>query len=129
MGAVDSSAADGRDVIGAVEELAASSTVRIDRPRGSVHPRYPHARYPLDYGYLEETTSSDGEGLDVFVGTARRAGVAGVVLTVDTVKRDIEAKVLLDCTGDEVALVLRFLTGELGLPCHVLRRGDGDAPA
>lgn len=53
----------------ALDELVATSTVRIDRPKGTAHPRYPSFIYPLDYGYLEGTQAADGGGIDVWVGS------------------------------------------------------------
>ncbi len=37
----------------ALSNLVRSATLRVDRPKGSRHPRYPDRVYPLDYGYLE----------------------------------------------------------------------------
>ena len=53
----------------ALDQLLARSALVIDRPKGSSHPRFPEMVYPLDYGYLENTASMDGEGVDVWVGT------------------------------------------------------------
>ena len=36
-----------------LDELIAQSKIIIDRPKGSVHPRYPQIVYELDYGYLD----------------------------------------------------------------------------
>ena len=52
--------------------LVVSCTIRIDRPAGSAHPRYPSFIYPLDYGFLEGTQSGDGGGLDVWIGSLKR---------------------------------------------------------
>ncbi len=90
----------------ALEHLVASSEIVIDRPRGSVHPRYPEAIYPLDYGYLKGTRSGDGDGIDCWVGSLPERAVTGVVYTVDTYKRDMEAKILLGCTRDEMQIIL-----------------------
>lgn len=48
-----------------LDELAATSTIVIDRPKGTSHPRYPDSIYPVDYGYLRDTASMDGSGIDV----------------------------------------------------------------
>ncbi len=93
----------------------ADSHVVIDRPRGRAHPRIPEAIYPLDYGYLEGTRSGDGEGLDVFVGTATETGVAGILLIADPVERDAEIKVLLNCSPDEVTAAYLFVRDVLGI--------------
>ena len=52
-----------------VTELLITNSLIIDRPKGSPHPRYPQMIYPLDYGYLENTTSADGGGIDVWLGS------------------------------------------------------------
>lgn len=52
-----------------LDELLATSKIVIDRPKGSCHPRFPEIVYQLDYGYLDATTSTDGEGLDVWLGS------------------------------------------------------------
>ena len=52
----------------ALDELIDASTVEIDRPQGSSHPRFPELIYALDYGFLESTRAGDGEGVDVWLG-------------------------------------------------------------
>ncbi len=96
----------------------------IDRPKGSRHPRYPEVCYPLDYGYLRGTTSGDGEGLDVWVGSLSGREVTGVVCTIDRIERDVEVKVLLGCTPDEMALIHTF-HNRGGQSAVLVRRVDG----
>ena len=40
--------------------------VKIDRPKGSKHPKYGY-EYPINYGFVPNTRSGDGEELDVYV--------------------------------------------------------------
>lgn len=80
----------------------------LDRPWGSRHPRFPEIRYPLDYGYLNGTLSTDGEAMDVFVGTARN-GLVALLLTADFRRGDREGKLLYNCTPEEVYCVHGFL--------------------
>lgn len=40
--------------------------VKMDRPMGSKHPKYGFI-YPVNYGYVPNTISSDGEELDCYV--------------------------------------------------------------
>jgi inorganic pyrophosphatase len=91
-----------------LDALVAGAAIHIDRPAGSAHPRYPAAIYPLDYGYLAGTTTVDGDGIDVWIGSLPDAAVVGVVCTVDLTKRDSEIKVLLGCTPQEARTVLAF---------------------
>ena len=40
--------------------------VKIDRPLGSKHPKYDFI-YPVNYGFIPNTVSGDGEELDCYV--------------------------------------------------------------
>ena len=82
-----------------LEDLVRQSDVVIDRPNGSAHPKFPDTIYPVDYGYLQNTTSMDGEGIDVWVGTAPEHTVDAIVCVVDAWKRDSEMKILIDSTS------------------------------
>ena len=77
--------------------------------------------YPLDYGYLEQTVSGDGEGVDVWLGASGNRQVTGAVCTIDLAKRDVEVKFLLGCSAEEVAAIGRFFQG-LGLPFEFIAR-------
>jgi inorganic pyrophosphatase len=90
----------------AIDALVATSHAVIDRPRGTRHPRLPDFIYPLDYGYLEGTASGDGAGIDIWRGTLPDATATAVVCTVDLQKRDMEVKILLGCTPEEIAAIL-----------------------
>ncbi len=50
-------------------QITTTQQVITDRPKGQPHPRYPEMIYPLDYGYIENTTASDGGGVDVWAGS------------------------------------------------------------
>ena len=47
--------------------LGKTVNVIIDRKIGTRHPKRPHVIYPINYGYLEDVLSADGEGADVYV--------------------------------------------------------------
>lgn len=91
----------------ALDALAAACERVIDRPRGTVHPKYPSFVYPLDYGYLKNTSSADGEGIDIWLGSDARQQIDAVIVTVDLLKRDSEIKILIGCTEGEKLLALR----------------------
>lgn len=88
----------------ALDELVDSSRIVIDRPKGSAHPRYPDFIYKLDYGFLKGTSSMDGGGIDVWVGSGEKR-VDAVMCIVDLVKKDSEIKLLIGCTEEEKAAV------------------------
>ena len=41
--------------------------VLIDRPLGSYHPTHKEMYYPVNYGYVEGITASDGEEQDAYI--------------------------------------------------------------
>jgi inorganic pyrophosphatase len=68
--------------------------------------------YPLDYGYLEGTTSSDGTEIDVWLGSEADHALRGVLLSADLVKHDAEIKLLLGCTEQDIELIADFMRSE-----------------
>jgi inorganic pyrophosphatase len=90
--------------------LAANNSIVIDRPKCGPHPRYPEVIYPLDYGYLEGTTSADGDGTDVWLGSLNTIDktLTGILCTFDTLKHDAEIKLLIGCTGEDLQLIQDF---------------------
>ena len=99
----------------AMTELLTTHALIIDRPKGSSHPRYGATVYPLDYGYLENTMSSDGGGIDVWLGSlntvvdiANAKMLTGILCTFDTLKRDAEIKLLIGCTEEDIQIIQEF---------------------
>lgn len=90
----------------ALDMLVDTSVPMIDRPKGSAHPRYPDFLYPLDYGYLEGTTSADAAGIDVWIGSLPEKRLTALLCTVDLHKRESEIKLLLSCTPQEMQNLL-----------------------
>lgn len=91
-----------------LDALLERSKIVIDRPKGSSHPRFPDIIYALDYGYLEGTTSTDGEGVDVWLGSDQEQRLDAIICTVDLDKCDSELKLLVGCTDDEKVYIERF---------------------
>jgi inorganic pyrophosphatase len=99
----------------AMAELLTTHAIVIDRPKGSIHPRYGEVVYPFDYGYLENTTSSDGGGIDVWLGSLNSVmkeesvkTLTGILCTFDTLKRDAEIKLLIGCTEENIQVIPEF---------------------
>ena len=88
------------DFWNALDELVSNSEIVIDRPRGSAHPRFPNFIYKVDYGYLKDTASMDGAGIDVWVGSGEKK-IDAIMCIVDLMKRDSEIKILVGCTEEE----------------------------
>ena len=88
----------------ALDELVCNSEIVIDRKKGTAHPKYPNFIYRVDYGYLKNTTSMDGAGIDVWVGTGEKK-IDAIMCIVDLMKKDSEIKILIGCTEEEKAIV------------------------
>lgn len=88
----------------ALDNLIDNSEIVIDRPKGTLHPKYPDFIYQVDYGYLKGTSSMDGSGIDVWVGSGEKRIVA-IMCTVDLMKKDSEIKILIGCTEEEMMKV------------------------
>ena len=91
-----------------LDQLFSRSEVVVDRPKGSTHPRYEKVVYPLEYGYLKNSVSGDGGGLDVWIGSNPEKSIEGMICTIDLLKNDLEIKVLVGCSDDEVQMILDF---------------------
>lgn len=88
-----------------LDKLAKESEIIIDRPKGSRHPRYPDFIYKVDYGYLNGTSSQDGDGIDIWVGSNTEKKIDAIICIVDVEKKDSEIKILFGCTEEEKEIV------------------------
>ncbi len=95
-----------------LDELIAGSEIVIDRPKGKPHPKFPSRIFPLDYGYLKGTTTVDGGGIDLWLGTAKHRKLTAIGCTVDIMKKDAEIKLLIGCTDEEIKIIEKFHNGK-----------------
>lgn len=99
---------DGKNFWNKLDELVATSIIKIERSKGTPHPRYSSLIYPLDYGYLQDTQAGDGSNIDVWIGSLSPSNVTAVICSVDLKKRDTEIKILLGCTPSEAQDILKI---------------------
>lgn len=88
------------------------SELVIDRPKGSTHPKYSKIVFPLDYGYLKNTSGGDGNEIDVWLGSLENKTLNAIACTVDVLKRDTEIKLIVGCSDHEIETIKRFYTSE-----------------
>src|SRR5262245_60190691 len=97
------------------EYLGREVEVEIDRPLGSTHPRWPDIRYPVNYGFVPGTISSDGDPIDAYMlgleAPAQRA--QGVVIALVVREDDAEDKLVVASAGksfsmNEVRALIEF---------------------
>lgn len=91
-----------------LDKLILQSNIVIDRPKGTHHPKYPDIVYNADYGYLDNTQSMDGNGIDVWQGTLKNNILDAIICTVDIFKKDSEIKLLIGCNDEEKEIVYKF---------------------
>lgn len=92
----------------ALDRLIVESEIVIDRPKASRHPKYPDMVYPLDYGYLKDTSSMDGQGIDVWRGSLKNDELKAIMVIVDLWKKDSEIKLLIGVTEEEAKTIYEF---------------------
>lgn len=90
-----------------LDELVRQSKIVIDRSKGTAHPKFPNFIYKVDYGYLENTSSMDGAGIDVWVGTKESKSIDAIMCIVDLMKKDSEIKILIGCTEEEKEIIYK----------------------
>ncbi len=95
--------------------LGKTVIIQIDRPLGTHHPKHPEMVYPVNYGYIPEVFSADGEELDVYLlGVTKpvesyTAKVIAVVHRLD----DVEDKLVatpenMQLTKEEIKSAIHF---------------------
>jgi inorganic pyrophosphatase len=96
-----------------LEELVQKNGIVIERPKGTAHPRYSDDIYPVDYGFLKNTRSSDGAEVDIWVGSVIPGTLNAVICTLDQLKGDVELKIVWGCTEEEMISINNFVNNEM----------------
>ena len=107
-----------------LDTLYLSSKLVVDRPRNTCHYKYSNLIYPVDYGYLCDTTGSDQAHIDVFKGSEKSNLVQSVVVSADILKKDCEVKLLIGCSEEEELEILEFLNQTEFQKAVLIRRGS-----
>lgn len=107
-----------------LDTLFFSSKLVVDRPRYTVHYKYSNLVYPVDYGYLSDTTGSDQAPVDVFKGSQKTNQVGAIVVSADILKKDCEVKLLIGCSEEEEHEVLEFLNQTEFQKAILIHRGN-----
>lgn len=94
----------------------------IERPKNTSHPKWNNMIYPVNYGYINNTASSDGAEIDIWIGSEPNPKVVGVINIVDIVKCEAEIKVLYGCTEDEMAAIYKFHNQTNGMGGILMKR-------
>jgi inorganic pyrophosphatase len=103
-------------------KIVESNEIIIDRPKGTRHPKYNDMVYEIDYGYIKNTESMDGGGIDVFVGSDNNKRIDAIFCIIDLLKKDSEIKILIGCTKDEKIKIYNFLNNSEYMKAIMVKR-------
>jgi inorganic pyrophosphatase len=92
-----------------LNKLVKENEIIIDRPKGTKHPRYDDIVYEFDYGYIDNTKTTDGSRIDVFKGSLNDKNANTIICTIDLYKNDVEIKILIGCTVIDKMKIYNFL--------------------
>ncbi len=106
-----------------IDTLVFSNQLEILRKRGENHPEYKNLVYPVDYGRLKDTQEEGSEGITVFKGTDTSGGIA-IVVAADILKKDLQVKLLINCSDEETEKILEFLNQTDLQKTVYMQRGD-----
>ena len=105
-----------------LDKLVTESEIIIDRPKDSRHSDYTDFIYPLDYGYLKDTSAMDGGGVDVWQGSEPLRKIDAIICTIDIKKRDSEIKILIGCSEEEKMMAHRVHNETANMKGILIRR-------
>lgn len=107
-----------------LDTIFLSSKLEIDRPKNSCHYKYSNLIYPVNYGYLKDTTGSDMEPIDVFEGSLKATQVQAALMSADILKKDCEVKLVVGCTDEELYEIMVFLNQTEFQKAVLIQRGN-----
>lgn len=107
-----------------LDTLFLSSKLVVDRPRHTSHYKYSNLIYPVDYGYLSDTSGTDQAPIDVFKGSKKTNLVGAIVVSADILKKDCEVKLLVGCNEEEEKDILAFLNQTEFQKAILVHRGN-----
>ena len=107
-----------------LDTLYLYSGYQITRKKGEVHPRFQNLIYPVDYGYINDTKSFGKDGVSLYAGSGNRYEISALVVAADILIKELDVKVLVGCTEEEVDQVLRFLNQTNYQKTVLIRKGN-----
>lgn len=104
--------------------LLVTSTYKKMRSPKQPHPLHPNLIYPVEYGYLMDSDNPDKIVSKVFKGTSGKSQCEQVMLVVDILTKEMDVKLLVGCTEDEIIRCLEFSNQTNFQKSVLIRRGD-----
>ena len=108
-----------------VDTLFHSSSVKITKKKGDHHDEFHNLVYPMKY--LTDTKGSNGNGISVYVGSGS-SKVSALVVACDILMKELDVKMLIGCSEEEIEEVLRFLNQTEFQKTVLIKRGSSVPP-
>lgn len=105
-----------------LDKIFYESEIVIDKPKGSSHPKFSDMIFPLDYGYLKETSGGDGNEIDIWLGSMNEKRIDSIICTVDVIKKDTEIKLLCGCNEEEKKIIISFHNNSEYMSAFIIER-------
>ena len=92
-------------------------SVKVDRPIGSLHPKYKDLKYEVNYGFIPNTKAKDGEEIDVYILRENKplknikGKVVGIIKRIDDIEDKLVVMPLTNCenvTKKEIKKATQF---------------------
>lgn len=107
-----------------LDTLYLSSKLIIDRPRNTCHYKYSNLVYPVDYGYLTDTSANNQAPIDVFRGSLKSTSVQAMAISADILNKDCEVKLFVGVSPEEEEEIMAFLNQTEFQKAVLIRRGN-----
>lgn len=107
-----------------LDTLYVSSTVTITNPKNTAHTNYEHLIYPVDYGVIKEAHSYGTISMGVFKGSNVGYSVDAIAISIDTLQRDSDVKLLVGCNEEETYRIMQFLNETEFQKSILVKRSD-----
>lgn len=107
-----------------VDTLFLSGNLKLEKKKGDIHPTFGNLIYPTDYGHLVDTKSAGESGVSVYAGSSDRMRISALVIAADILTKELDVKILIGCTEEEIEDILRFLNQTDYQKTVLIRRGN-----
>lgn len=107
-----------------LDALFFSSKLVIHYPKNTHHEKYINLVYPVDYGYLTDTSKQEEKPIAAFKGSLSSHFISSIIVSADILNKDCAVKLLIGCTPEEERDILFFLNQTEFQKTILMRRGN-----
>ncbi len=107
-----------------LDTLFVSATFSIIHSKHSTHSVYKNLVYPVNYGVIKDAHSYGNTEIGVFKGSNDIHRVDAIAVSIDTLERDADIKLLVGCNEEETYKIMQFLNETEFQKSILVRRSD-----